>query len=74
MGFQDCSPVTVSGPLWKGPLHNAAFITEMLNLAEQWGWIGNSTGADLDKLLKRMLDESDPRLPFGYIKMDEVFL
>lgn len=69
---KDCSPVTVSGPLWKGPLHNAAFITEMLNLAEQWGWIGNSTGADLDKLLKRMLDESDPRLPVGYIKMDEM--
>ncbi|XP_012091159.1 tRNA (guanine(26)-N(2))-dimethyltransferase isoform X2 [Jatropha curcas] len=68
----DSSPVTVSGPLWTGPLHNATFITEMLNLAEQWGWIGNDVGADLDKLLKRMLDESDPRLPFGYIKMDEM--
>ncbi|KAJ9175997.1 hypothetical protein P3X46_014491 [Hevea brasiliensis] len=67
-----CSPVTVSGPLWTGPLHSATFITEMLNLAEQWGWMGNSAGADLDKLLRRMLDESDPSLPFGYIKMDEM--
>ncbi|KAF2305765.1 hypothetical protein GH714_008119 [Hevea brasiliensis] len=55
-----CSPVTVSGPLWTGPLHSATFITEMLTLAEQWGWMGNSAGADLDKLLRRMLDESDP--------------
>lgn len=44
----------------------------MLNLAEQWGWIGIGQGADLKKLLSLMIDESDPRLPFGYIKMDEV--
>ncbi|KAE8682256.1 N2,N2-dimethylguanosine tRNA methyltransferase isoform 2 [Hibiscus syriacus] len=29
-------------------------------------------GTGLEKLLKRMLEESDPRLPFGYIKLDEV--
>lgn len=45
---------------------------EMLNLAEQWGWVGNDAGTDLEKLLKRMLEESDPRLPFGYINLDEV--
>lgn len=44
----------------------------MLNLAEQRGWVGNGTGTDLEKLLKRMIDESDPRLPVGYIKLDEV--
>ncbi|XVE86039.1 hypothetical protein DITRI_Ditri18aG0004400 [Diplodiscus trichospermus] len=64
--------LVVSGPLWTGPLHSAAYITEMLNLAEQWGWVGNDAETHLEKLLKRMLEESDPRLPFGYIKLDEV--
>jgi tRNA (guanine26-N2/guanine27-N2)-dimethyltransferase len=45
----------------------------MINLAEEWGWIGNGAETDLEKLLKQMLDESDPRLNSGYIKMDEVF-
>lgn len=58
--------------MWTGPLHSAAYIMEMLNLAEQWGWVGNGAGTDLEKLLKRMVEESDPRLPFGYIKLDEV--
>ncbi|XP_059666831.1 tRNA (guanine(26)-N(2))-dimethyltransferase [Cornus florida] len=62
----------VSGPLWTGPLHDATYLTEMLNLAEAWGWTGNGTGMDLEKLLKQMINESDPRLPFGYIKLDEV--
>ncbi|XP_050208773.1 tRNA (guanine(26)-N(2))-dimethyltransferase [Mercurialis annua] len=70
---EDYNPLTVSGPLWTGPLHDATFITEMLILAEQWGWIGeDGVGSDLDKLLKQMLDESDPRLPFGYIKLDQM--
>ncbi|KAL6325615.1 hypothetical protein AAG906_023460 [Vitis piasezkii] len=43
----------------------------MLNLAEQWGWTGNDTETHLGKLLKQMIDESDPKLPFGYIKLDE---
>lgn len=44
----------------------------MLNMAEQLGWMGNGSGADLQKLLQLMVDESDPKLPFGYIKLDEV--
>ncbi|XP_022764863.1 tRNA (guanine(26)-N(2)/guanine(27)-N(2))-dimethyltransferase isoform X2 [Durio zibethinus] len=69
---KDAASLVVSGPLWTGPLHSAAYIMEMLNLAEQWGWVGDGAGTDLEKLLKRMLEESDPRLPFGYIKLDEV--
>ncbi|RVW99060.1 hypothetical protein CK203_019071 [Vitis vinifera] len=46
----------------------------MLNLAEQWGWTGNDTETHLGKLLKQMIDESDPKLPFGYIKLDEALL
>ncbi|KAG2730616.1 hypothetical protein I3843_01G296900 [Carya illinoinensis] len=64
--------LVVSGPLWTGPLHNAAYVTQMLNLAEQWGWVANVNGAELEKLLKQMVDESDPKLSFGYIKLDEV--
>ena len=44
----------------------------MLALAGEWGWLGNGTKNDLDKLLHRMIDESDPNLSFGYIKLDEV--
>ncbi|KAK9282816.1 hypothetical protein L1049_011038 [Liquidambar formosana] len=69
---KDSNSLVVSGPLWTGPLHNATYVTEMLNLAEQYGWVGNGTGMDLEKLLKQMIDESDPRLPFGFIKLDEV--
>lgn len=44
----------------------------MLNLAEQWGWTSNNTRKNLEKLINQMIDESDPRLPSGYIKLDEV--
>lgn len=74
ISFQVSGSLIVSGPLWTGPLHNAAYIKEMLNLAEQWGWAGPGTGTDLEKLLKQMVDESDPELPFGYIKLDEVLM
>ncbi|CAK7339964.1 unnamed protein product [Dovyalis caffra] len=71
-GSQGHRSLVVSGPLWTGPLHSAAYISEMINLAEEWGWIGNGSETDLEKLLKQMLDESDPKLKSGYIKMDEV--
>ncbi|XAR66026.1 tRNA (guanine(26)-N(2))-dimethyltransferase [Bertholletia excelsa] len=66
------SSLVVLGPLWTGPLHNANYVTEMLNLALQWGWTRNGTGQDLEKLLRQMIGESDPELPVGYIKMDEI--
>ncbi|KAK2444814.1 tRNA (guanine(26)-N(2)/guanine(27)-N(2))-dimethyltransferase [Trifolium repens] len=62
----------VSGPLWTGPLHNAAYLTDMLDLAKQWGWIGCDGKDNLEKLIKLMVDESDPRLPFGFINLDEM--
>ncbi|XP_056165016.1 uncharacterized protein LOC115684957 isoform X3 [Syzygium oleosum] len=64
--------LVVSGPLWTGPLHSVSYLTEMSNMAKQLGWMGNGVGTDLQKLLQLMVDESDPRLPFGYIKLDEV--
>ncbi|MQL76041.1 hypothetical protein Taro_008412 [Colocasia esculenta] len=67
--------LVVSGPLWTGPLHNADYVGEMLKLARELGWDHREKGGvDLGKLLQRMLEESDPNLPFGYIKLDEVIL
>lgn len=72
--FQVPGSLIVSGPVWTGPLHNSSFLTEMLNMANEWGWVGNGTGKHLESLLKTMIDESDPLLPFGYIKADEVVM
>lgn len=62
----------VSGPLWTGPLHSALHLTEMMSLANQWGWFGDAEGKKLEKLLKQMIDESDPKLPVGYLNADEL--
>ncbi|KAL8050080.1 hypothetical protein ABFX02_06G059700 [Erythranthe guttata] len=64
--------LVVSGPLWTGPLHKASFLTEMLELAGKWGWTDDRTGKHIETLLKVMIDESDPVLPFGYIRVDEI--
>ncbi|CAL0305330.1 unnamed protein product [Lupinus luteus] len=65
--------LSVSGPLWTGPLHDAAYLMDMLNLAKQWGWVGCDTKENsLEKLIKLMVDESDSKLPFGYIKLDQL--
>ncbi len=31
-------PLVVSGPLWLGPLHDGAMLTQMMDLAASWGW------------------------------------
>uniref|UniRef100_A0ACD5XMW2 Uncharacterized protein n=1 Tax=Avena sativa TaxID=4498 RepID=A0ACD5XMW2_AVESA len=68
----DATSITVVGPLWTGSLHDASSITEMLNLAVEWGWAYTSeNGTTLQKLLDTMIEESDPRLPPGYIRLDE---
>lgn len=66
----------MSGPLWTGPLHDTTYVSDMLHLAEQWKWAGTGadTCIDLEKLLVTMIDESDPRLSYGYIKLDEVHM
>ncbi|XP_025806008.1 tRNA (guanine(26)-N(2))-dimethyltransferase isoform X2 [Panicum hallii] len=67
-----CTDRTV-GPLWTGPLHDASFLTEMRSLADEWGWAYTSeNGVTLEKLLSMMIEESDPRLPPGYIRLDEI--
>lgn len=44
-------PLTLSGPLWLGPLHDLEFLTCMANLAQQWGW------QDRQNLLELMAGE-----------------
>lgn len=44
----------------------------MMSLADQWGWFGDGEGKNLEKLLKQMIDESDPKLPVGYLNADEI--
>ncbi|KAK3139082.1 hypothetical protein QOZ80_5AG0377520 [Eleusine coracana subsp. coracana] len=69
----DADSITVVGPLWIGPLHDASFLSEMLCLANEWGWAYTSeNGVTLEKLLSTMIEESDPRLPPGYIRLDEI--
>lgn len=31
-------PLTLSGPLWLGPLHDAEFVTQMADQAQRWQW------------------------------------
>ncbi|KAI4339140.1 hypothetical protein MLD38_024111 [Melastoma candidum] len=69
---KDRGTLVVSGPLYTGSLHSGSYVMEMIELAEELGWIGNGKGADLEKLLRLMIDESNVRLPFGFIKVDEV--
>ncbi|RVW66225.1 hypothetical protein CK203_047431 [Vitis vinifera] len=56
------------------PLSSTLRPLRMLNLAEQWGWTGNDTETHLGKLLKQMIDESDPKLPFGTSNWIEALL
>jgi tRNA (guanine26-N2/guanine27-N2)-dimethyltransferase len=70
----DPDSITVVGPLWTGPLHDTTFLTEMLSLATEWGWANTiENGVSLEKLLDTMIEESDSRLPPGYIRLDEVY-
>lgn len=75
----------VSGPLWIGPLHNAADVKNMSELAKDWGWIRQSelsrdsrksdSSVDmnvLEELLEIMLGESQPGLPSGFIELGKV--
>ncbi|CAN6338011.1 unnamed protein product [Urochloa humidicola] len=69
----DADSIAVVGPLWTGPLHDASFLNEMLSLANEWGWAYTTeNGATLEKLLSAMIEESDPLLPPGYIRLDEI--
>lgn len=35
---EDSRPLTLSGPLWLGVLHDASYVERMAELAQEWGW------------------------------------
>ncbi|ABW28877.1 class I SAM-dependent methyltransferase [Acaryochloris marina] len=45
-------PLTLSGPMWLGPLHHPTWLTSMQTLAQEWGW------SDRVQLLQVMQDEA----------------
>lgn len=62
-----CDPAVLpvlSGPLWLGPLHDRAILTEMQGLAESWNWRSQA------KLLAIMAQEID--LPPYYYPLGEI--
>ncbi|NJM76531.1 MAG: tRNA (guanine-N1)-methyltransferase [Acaryochloridaceae cyanobacterium RU_4_10] len=44
-------PLTLSGPMWLGPLHDTKDLVNMQNLAQDWGW------QECKPLLERMVAE-----------------
>ncbi|MBV5260292.1 N2,N2-dimethylguanosine tRNA methyltransferase [Synechococcus moorigangaii CMS01] len=60
----DRQPLTLSGPLWLGKLHQPDYLTPMLSLAQQWAW------ADVTKMLETMLAEND--LPPYFFPLKEI--
>jgi tRNA (guanine26-N2/guanine27-N2)-dimethyltransferase len=57
-------PLTISGPLWLGALHDRGMLTEMSHLATAWGWHKRV------KLLELMQEEAD--LPPYYFTLPEI--
>jgi tRNA (guanine26-N2/guanine27-N2)-dimethyltransferase len=60
----DQQPLTLSGAMWLGALHNDDFLTKMLRLAQQWDW------QDVVKLLEMMIAEND--LPPYFFPLKEI--
>ncbi|NJN23262.1 MAG: tRNA (guanine-N1)-methyltransferase [Acaryochloridaceae cyanobacterium RL_2_7] len=56
--------LSLSGPMWLGPLHSGAFIDQMTQLAEQWTWLAPS------QLLERM--QTEATMPPYYYPLAEV--
>ena len=57
-------PLTISGPMWLGNLHDETYLTQMLDLAQQWHW------QSVVDLLALMLEES--ALPPYYFTLPEI--
>ncbi|NJL87600.1 MAG: tRNA (guanine-N1)-methyltransferase [Leptolyngbyaceae cyanobacterium SM1_1_3] len=57
-------PLTLSGPLWLGPLHDVALLEQMVQLAQDWNWPRRV------RLLQIMVAEAD--LPPYYFALGEI--
>ncbi|OLP15555.1 tRNA (guanine-N1)-methyltransferase [Leptolyngbya sp. 'hensonii'] len=60
------SMLTIGGPLWLGPLHEAAFLEGLMTLAQQWHW------SERAELLGLMAAEASPDLPPYFYTLGEI--
>ncbi|MEM6716464.1 MAG: tRNA (guanine-N1)-methyltransferase [Cyanobacteria bacterium P01_C01_bin.147] len=57
-------PLSISGPMWLGQLHDVTFLSKMLNLVEPWSWLATAD------LLALMVNEA--MLPPYYFTLPEI--
>lgn len=72
---EDLGDDSVAGPVWAGPLHDAAAIKAMRADAEEHGWLGDrGYSRKLKRLLDTLVDESrDPDLDASlFVSLDDV--
>ncbi|MGB7444326.1 MAG: tRNA (guanine-N1)-methyltransferase, partial [Coleofasciculaceae cyanobacterium] len=60
----DSKPLTLSGPMWLGSLHNQQYLGRLLALAQKWNWL------ERVQLLKVMTGEAD--LPPYFYTLSEI--
>jgi tRNA (guanine26-N2/guanine27-N2)-dimethyltransferase len=61
---EDQRPLTITGPMWIGPLHDGGYLNRMADLARDWGWTSQAA------LLDVMQTEVD--LPPYFYRLGEV--
>ncbi|WP_029681824.1 N2,N2-dimethylguanosine tRNA methyltransferase [Picosynechococcus sp. NKBG15041c] len=60
----DQFPLTLSGPMWLGALHNGDYLEEMATIAQRWDW------QDVFKILETMQTENE--LPPYFFPLKEI--
>lgn len=60
----DSQPLTLTGPMWLGSLHNQEYLGRLLTLAQEWNWL------ERIKLLNVMIAEVD--LPPYFYTLSEI--
>ncbi len=59
-------PLTLSGPLWLGPLHDSTFLAQMSQQAQAWGWQA------CQQILAVMQQEAHLQLPPYFYPLGEI--
>lgn len=81
----DVPPLTLAGPLWTGPLHDADWLRDMAAAAAARHWTGHcfSDAADvkrnghnppqhLEAFLSKLIAESDDALPPWFVPLHDI--
>eukprot|EP00899_Mesostigma_viride_P014320 jgi/Mesvir1/2288/Mv19326-RA.1 len=70
--------MTLTGPMWAGPLHSTEDLLDMQGLVRAWGWQAFSSPSarqgkhTLEQLLELMRGEADTDLKPGYVWLKEL--